>query len=267
MPPPRRVAIIQARTSSSRFPGKVLASLNGVPMIVFMARRVVRAGQVDRLLVATSNDPSDDALAQTLAGHGIDCFRGHLDDVLDRFYQAARWAGADHVVRLTGDCPLMDADLIDRGLRELARGHADYVANILPPSYPDGLDVECMTMHALETAWAQARKPSEREHVTPFIREGRAGLRAQGWRSGLDTSALRWTVDHPDDLAHVSALVEACLRGGADAITFDRFDVLRVIEHQNVGAQAQHQRNEGYVKSLAAESCPALPADLVKDIL
>ncbi len=253
MTPPRRVAIIQARMSSSRFPGKVLAPLNGVPMIVFMARRVACAKQLDQLLVATSTDPSDDALAQTLADHGIACFRGDLADVLDRFVQAARSSDADHVVRLTGDCPLMDPDLIDRGLRELALGQADYVANVLLPSYPDGLDVECMTMSALETAWAQARKPSEREHVTPFIREGQSGLRVQGWQASLDTSALRWTVDHPDDLEHIGALVAACLQDSADPTTFDRFDVLRAIEQKRIGTQAQHQRNEGYAKSLAAE--------------
>lgn len=251
---PRRVAIIQARVSSSRFPGKVLAPLNGVPMIVFMARRVACAKQVDQLLVATSTDSSDDALVQILADYGIASFRGDLLDVLDRFFQAARSVAADHVVRLTGDCPLMDPDLIDRGLQELARGQADYVANVLHPSYADGLDVECMTMSALETAWAQARKPSEREHVTPFIREEQAGLRVHGWQARVDTSALRWTVDHPDDLVYVSSLVAACLKGGAEPNTFDRFDLLRAIEQQGVGDQAQHQRNEGYAKSLAAES-------------
>lgn len=254
--PPRRVAIIQARTSSSRFPGKVLADLAGLPMIVFMVQRVRQARRIDHLLVATSTDPSDDLLAATLQTHGIACFRGDLNDVLDRFTQAARSAGADQVVRLTGDCPLMDADLIDRALAELACGDADYVANVLPPSYPDGLDVECFTMAALETAWRDARLPSEREHVTPFIRQGGAGLRARNWAAVADLSALRWTVDHPDDLVHVRALVAACCPPGgaaAGSTGFDRFDVLRAIESGEVPAAGQHARNEGYAKSLAAE--------------
>ncbi|MDE2396804.1 MAG: glycosyltransferase family protein [Burkholderiales bacterium] len=252
--PPRRVAIVQARMSSTRFPGKVLADLAGLPMIVFMVRRVRLAARVDHLLVATSSDPTDDALAHTLAAHGIECFRGSLDDVLDRFTRAARQAGADHVVRLTGDCPLMDSDLVDRGLAELAAGGADYVANVAPPSYPDGLDVECFTMAALETAWREARLPSEREHVTPFIRNGGAGLKARNWSGVADLSALRWTVDHPEDLAHVRSLVDACASGPDRVTGFDRFDLLRVLERGSVAPPADRARNEGYAQSLAAEA-------------
>lgn len=254
MSSPRRVAIIQARMSSSRFPGKVLAELAGLPMIVFMARRVARAKRVDDLIVATSTETSDNPLAQVLAAHGIACFRGDLDDVLDRFVQAARHAHADHVVRLTGDCPLMDPDLIDHGLAELARRGDDYVANVLPPSYPDGLDVECMTMQALETAWREAHKHSEREHVTPFIREGQGGLKASGWQGALDLSALRWTVDHPDDLEHVAALIRAGESLGQSPELMDRFDLLRIIERGLANGQTVHARNEGYAKSLAAET-------------
>ncbi len=253
--PPRRVAIIQARMSSSRFPGKVLAELGGMPMIVFMVQRVRRAKGVDRLVVATSTDASDDPLARTLEAHGIDCFRGHLHDVLDRFVHAARALGADHVVRLTGDCPLMDADLIDRGLSELALGGTDYVSNCIPPSFPDGLDVECFTMAALEIADREAMKPSEREHVTPFIRNGCAGLTSRGWSAAADLSALRWTVDHPEDLEHVRALVRAsCARVGGDPVTgFDRFDLLRAHETQAVAPPGHYARNEGYAKSIASE--------------
>lgn len=254
MTSPRRVAIIQARMSSSRFPGKVLAHLAGLPMIVFMARRVAHATRVDELIVATSTESSDDPLAHALAAHNVACFRGNLDDVLDRFVQAARHASADHVVRLTGDCPLMDPDLVDHGLAELARRGHDYVANVLPPSYPDGLDVECMTMQALETAWRDARKPSEREHVTPFIREGQSGLQASGWQGSADLSALRWTVDHPDDLDHVAALIRAGESLGLSPEHMDRFDFLRIIERGLAGDQAAHSRNEGYAKSLAAEA-------------
>ena len=253
---PRRVAIIQARMSSSRFPGKVLADLAGWPLIVFMVQRVRRAKRVDQVLVATSTDPSDDALAAVLAQNGIDCFRGDLNDVLDRFTHAARGAGADHVVRLTGDCPLMDADLVDRGLTELARGDADYVSNVMPPTYPDGLDVECFTMGALETAWREARLPSEREHVTPFIRNGGGGLRTRSWIAVADFSALRWTVDHQDDLQHVTTLVAACAGNcRVEAPTsFDRFDLLRILDAQSVGSGGAHARNEGYAKSLAADA-------------
>jgi len=125
----------------------------------------------------------------------------------------------------------------------------------MPPTYPDGLDVECFTMGALETAWREARLQSEREHVTPFIRNGSAGLRTRGWTAVADLSALRWTVDHPDDLQHVAALVAACAdRRRIDTPAgFDRFDLLRILETQPVGPAGAHPRNEGYVKSLAAD--------------
>jgi spore coat polysaccharide biosynthesis protein SpsF (cytidylyltransferase family) len=242
--------------SSSRFPGKVLAPLAGLPMIVFMAQRAQRAQCIDQLLVATSTDASDDGLAAVLGEHGIACFRGDLIDVLDRFYQAANSVQAAHVVRLTGDCPLMDPDLIDKGLTELARGHWDYVANVLPPSYPDGLDVECFTMEALAKAWHEARLPSDREHVTPFIRNGGAGLRAIGWRGAVDLSALRWTVDHPDDLVHIRTLVTAATADAqaAGRTSFDRFDLLRALETHAIESAGEHARNEGYAKSLADEA-------------
>lgn len=255
-PKPKRVAIIQARMSSSRFPGKVLARLAGLPLIVFMVERVRQARLVDAMVVATSTDASDHPLAEELAKHGVACFRGNLNDVLDRFVQCARSANADHVVRLTGDCPLMDADLIDRGLSELAKGDVDYVSNVAPPTYPDGLDVECFTMRALETAWQHAKLPSEREHVTPYLRSGAPGIRVRNWSGTADYSALRWTVDHPDDLQHVAQLVDACAasRGSSIPASFDRFDIFRAIEKHALSAGASHARNEGLLKSLTAES-------------
>ena len=253
---PRRVAVIQARMSSTRFPNKVLAPLAGMPMIIFMIERVRQARLVDHVVVATSTDPTDDRLAAELAVHGIDCFRGDLNDVLDRFVQCARAAKADHVVRLTGDCPLMDADLVDRALSELATGDVDYVSNVAPPTFPDGLDVECFTMDALEKAWRDAKLPSEREHVTLYLRSGVPGIRVRNWSGTADYSALRWTVDHPDDLQHVDLLVQACQRdeGKLPPTGFDRFDLFRAIEKHAFGEGASHDRNEGLAKSLATES-------------
>lgn len=235
--------------SSSRLPGKVLAPLLGLPLIVFMARRVQRAQNIDEVVVATSTDASDDPLAAALFKHSIACVRGSLDDVLDRFRTAARARRATHVVRLTGDCPLMDSDLVDRALALLAASGADYVSNIAPPTYPDGLDVEAFTMAALENAWANATLPSEREHVTLYLRAGHAHVRTAGWSALADLSALRWTVDHADDLVHVRALLE--MAGATSATGFDRFDLYRVIERERLGAGANHQRNEGLAKSLA----------------
>lgn len=248
---PRRIAIIQARVSSTRFPGKVLEPLLDLPLIVFMAVRVRQAKLVDEVWVATSTHPSDDPLSQTLADHGIPCYRGSLDDVLDRFYQTALAAKADHIVRLTGDCPLMDADLVDRALEVLQTSDADYVSNIEPPSFADGLDVEAFTLSALKDAWQNAQRAAEREHVTLYLRAGNPHIKTSNWVGIADLSALRWTIDHQDDLDHVKALLHKI--GAVSATGFDRFDLYRSIERAGLGAGARHTRNEGLAKSLAAE--------------
>lgn len=253
----RRVAIIQARMSSSRLPGKVLLPLLGRPMIVFMVERVRAARQVDHVVVATSQDTSDEPLADALGEHGIACHRGSLEDVLDRYHSAAVEADATHVLRLTGDCPLMDADQVDRALEELAKGECDYVSNTLQPSYPDGLDVEAFTFPALDHAWRNASLRSEREHVTPYMRTPAAGLRTGSWRGFADASSLRWTVDHLDDYEHVLALVRAV--GAVTPQSFDRFDLYRAIENGAVPVTFRHRRNEGYDRSLGIDETVTPP--------
>ena len=248
----KRVVIIQARMSSTRFAGKVIEDLGGMPMILFMVRRVRRARRVDKLIVATSTETSDDPLAKVLEREGVDTFRGSLGDVLDRYYQAARAAQATHVVRLTGDCPLIDADLIDAPLAELESGQWDYVSNVEPATHPDGLSSEAFTMAALERAWREAKLPSEREHVTPWLRAGAAnGVRLKNLAGFHDLSSLRLTVDYPDDLAYVRTLVAAMQQAGKDQ--FDRFDLYRAIEMQGLTHASAHKRYEGYAKSLAED--------------
>lgn len=241
---PRNVAIIQARMSSTRLPGKVLMPLLDRPTILFMLERVRAARRLDDIVVATSTDASDDLLARTLQEAGANCFRGNLNDVLDRYHAAAEHARADNIVRLTGDCPLMDADLIDTALDLLVSSGSHYVSNVDPPTYPDGLDVEAFTFEALHSAWQQALAPAEREHVTPFVRNRKDLFRAQGFSGLSDLSALRWTVDHADDLAHVRRLVEQV--GARSPTDFDRFDLYRVCERDGaVVRQPAHRRNEG----------------------
>jgi spore coat polysaccharide biosynthesis protein SpsF (cytidylyltransferase family) len=247
---PRTVAIIQARMSSSRLPGKVLMPIAGRPAILFMCERVRRARSIDRLCVATSTDPSDDALAACVAEAGIAVHRGSLDDVLDRFQTAAQAHRAELAVRLTGDCPLVDAGLIDRVVALVAGSGFDYASNIDPPTYPDGLDVEAMTMAALEQAAAEAQLGSEREHVTLFIRNRPERFRAGLVASPVDLSALRWTVDYADDLELVRRLVEGV---DVDPLAADRYDFLRVYEALGLSGGA-HARNEGLASSVARDA-------------
>lgn len=245
----RAIAFIQARMSSSRFPGKVLEPLAGLPTIVFMVQRVRRARLIDRVVVVTSTDPSDQPLADTLARNGIDCFRGELHDVLARFTAAAEAYGATEVLRLTGDCPLIDPDVIDRVVRARRESGADYASNIDPPTFPDGLDVECCTRATLERCAREARATAEREHVTLWMRGETAGLMRVNVRAIVDCSALRVTVDYPDDLAALRRLAGLA---GEKFSTLDFFDLLRVLDaNPDIAMSNSHARNEGLARSLA----------------
>lgn len=236
----KTVAIIQARMSSTRFPGKVLASLDGRPMIAVMIERVRQTSRVDEIVLATSLDTSDTALAECIATLGVRVFRGSLDDVLGRFAMAAREAEADVVIRLTGDCPLIDPAVIDAVIDLRARTGADYASNIDPPTFPDGLDCEVFLAETLQRADTSAMDAQAREHVTLWMRRPEAQLTRQVLRLPFDASGLRLTVDYPDDLVAVARVLE--LVGKPDP---DLFDMLRVLSlHPEISATNRHQRNE-----------------------
>jgi spore coat polysaccharide biosynthesis protein SpsF len=249
------LAILQARTSSSRLPGKVLRPILGRPMILHQIDRVKRARRLDGLVVATSDDPSDDGLARLLQGEGIPVHRGSLDDVLARFVGAlaatAPRAGA--VVRLTGDCPLADPAVIDATVAHHAASGAAYTSNCLVPTLPDGLDVEVVRAQALREAAAEAALPSEREHVTPFIRTRPDRFPQAEWRHAVDLSAQRWTVDTPGDLAFVTAIYER-LFPADPAFGLEAVLALLAREPGLTRLNAGEIRNAGYAASLAAES-------------
>jgi len=240
-----RVAIVQARMSSKRLPGKVLADIAGSPMITFMLRRIERCREIDRIVVATSSDSSDDPLCEEVERNGFQCFRGSLTDVLDRYAGAASASAADVVVRLTADCPLIDADLIDKVVARLITGALDYVSNVDPPTFPDGLDVEAFTRVALMAAARDAKDGPDREHVTPFIRRDKNRFRQSNIAGILDLSALRWTVDHADDLTLIRSMIASLPPELAYSV--DRFDFLRVVESRGAELPINpHARNESY---------------------
>jgi spore coat polysaccharide biosynthesis protein SpsF len=235
---PRVLAVLQARQSSTRLPGKVLLPVLGEPMLARQIERIRRARRLDGLVVATTDQPEDEAIAALCAGLGVDCFRGALADVLDRFYQAARTRSPEHVVRLTGDCPLSDPALVDAAVALHLAGGFDYSGNAVERSYPDGLDVEVFTFALLERAWREAATPHEREHVTPYMYAGGHGFRLGVLRDTLDRSALRWTVDRPEDYAFVCRVFEA-LHPGDPA--FSAADVHRFLDrHPEVAALNAH---------------------------
>ena len=217
------VALVQARLSSTRLPGKVISDLAGRPLIVFMIERLQHAKRLDQIVVATSEDASDDPLVELLVERGIDHVRGSLHNVLSRYLFAARSTGARTIVRLTADCPLIDPNLVDDVVGALD-GH-DYSSNIEPRTYPDGLDVEAFTIEALIRADSSADLLADREHVTPWMRNAASGLRRACCVSPLKLGALRWTVDRSEDLDYVRSLVAQV----DHPIEADQFDFLRAM--------------------------------------
>ncbi len=195
----KTAAIIQARLGSTRLPGKVLLDLAGEPMLARVVERVRRARRVDDVLVATTTETRDDPLAALCAERGWPCFRGSENDVLDRYYRAAKSVGADLVVRITSDCPLIDPAVIDSAIDGLELQAADYCANVIRRTYPRGLDVEVFTFAALETAWQEDDRPESREHVTQFILRNPDRFAQTNMSYDEDHSAFRWTVDTLED--------------------------------------------------------------------
>ena len=195
----KTVAIVQARMGSTRLPGKVLMDVAGVPMLARVVTRLGQAKSLDGAIVATSTDVADDAIAGFCSERGWACFRGNLTDVLDRYYRAAQGVGADRIVRITADCPLIDPAVVDRVVAALAA--ADYSSNVVPVrTFPRGLDVEAFTFAALERVWRDDADPASREHVTPYICRHPETFRIIGVEHDVDQSHHRWTVDTAEDL-------------------------------------------------------------------
>lgn len=211
----KTIAIIQARMSSTRLPGKVLKLAAGRTLLERMVERVRKASKVDATWVATTTDPSDDQLVQFCLEQDIPVYRGSLQDVLDRYYQLAMREVANAVVRLTGDCPLVDPALIDEVIDAFQREGADFACNRLPPpftrTYPIGLDIEVCTFAALEKAWHNAKEKHQREHVLPYLYETPGKFKVYQLNYQENLGALRWTVDTPQDLELIRAI-------------YDRFD-------------------------------------------
>ncbi len=198
------VTVIQARTASSRLPGKVLRPLCGKPLLARLVERVKMATLVGIVVVATTTDADDDPIEALCHEEGYFCFRGHPTDLLDRHYRVGWQFDADIVVKIPSDCPLIDPRLIDRVLAAFldAPERYDYLSNLHPATYPNGNDVEVMTMSALETAWIEAARTMEREHTTPYFWENpdRFRLGNVTWETGLDYSmSHRWTIDYEAD--------------------------------------------------------------------
>ncbi len=203
----RIVGIVQARMGSTRLPGKVLLQIASEPMLARVVARLSSATHLNHIVVATSIRIEDDPIAEMCRERGVDCYRGHPTDLLDRYFQAAAERQAEVVVRITGDCPLIDPDLVDELIRIFLRADPplDFAANRLPGdrTYPIGLDTEVCTFDALQRAWREAVQPYQREHVMPYLYEEPDRFRTLLVHAKRDLSGYRWTVDAPEDLEFV----------------------------------------------------------------
>jgi glutamate-1-semialdehyde 2,1-aminomutase len=203
----KTVAIIQARMGSTRFPNKVMSLICGKPMIELLLSRLDKSKHIDERILATSDNKNNDFLCDFVIGLGCSVYRGSEQDVLDRYYQAAKKMKAKVVVRITGDCPLIDPEIVDQIIEVFKKDKLDYVSNTIIPTYPDGLDVEVFSFAALEKAWHKAKNKEEREHVTPYLKNSDQFLRKNiDYKD--DHSAKRWTVDEPEDLVVIKKICE-----------------------------------------------------------
>ena len=236
------VAIVQARMGSSRFPGKVMKCITGIPMIELLLSRLSGAKEIDEIVVATSVDAINQPLIDHVRKIGFACEQGSEQDVLERYVLAASAHHADIVVRITGDCPLVDPVLVDEAIRGFNGANVDYFSNVTPPTYPDGLDIEIFSLNALKRAHQETRKAFDREHVTPYLRE--TGLfRTANMEHHEDLSALRWTVDEPVDLC----VIEKIFRHFHPSTDFGWLDVVEFFKQQpDIVSENQHiARNAG----------------------
>jgi len=243
------IAIIQARTSSTRLPNKVLKTIVGKPMLQLQIERVKQSKLIEKVIVATSINSEDNAIEKLCQQLNTSCFRGELNDVLARYYYCAIQEKAEHIVRLTGDCPLIDAAIIDQVIRLHLDNKSDYTSNCRIPRLPDGLDVEIFTLSALKQSFQQAKKPSEREHVTLFMRNHAELFKQSDFQYNQDLSHYRWTVDEPEDFEFISEVYQYLY---PKKTNFTIQDILLLLKHHPELTKMNQKfiRNEGLLKSL-----------------
>jgi spore coat polysaccharide biosynthesis protein SpsF len=252
--------VIQARSGSTRLPGKVLLCAAGAPLLQRMVERVCAARTPSEVVVATTTLPVDDEICEIARCAGVDAIRGHATDCLDRHVTAARTTGADAVVKIPSDCPLIDPATVDRVIDAFVHEFdVDYVSNLHPPTWPDGFDVEVMTRGALETAWREATRPLDREHTTPFLWDNpeRFVTRNVAWETGVDASArYRLTLDYHEDYTVIRGVYDELWSPGRHFTLAEILEVLdarpalRAHNAMHIGT-SWHRNHPGELKTLA----------------
>jgi len=243
------IAIIQARFDSVRLPGKILLNLEGKTVLERVVERVKQSKFINDVIVATTVTKHDLETIKVCVENNIRVFAGAEDDVLDRYYQVAKLFKVDHIVRITADCPLIDPRIIDEVINLHIKETADYTTNTIKESFPDGQDVEVFKFSVLQQAWQNAKLVSEREHVTPYIRNNPGIFKLKNLECKEDLSRKRWTLDHPEDYDFIKIVYEHLFSKNP----YFGFDEIMGFIKKNPEIEKVNQRitrNEGYSKSL-----------------
>lgn len=242
-------AIIQARMGSTRLPQKVIKEIEGKTILEHVIERVKRIKNVDKVILATTSKREDDILEKIGKNLKVSVFRGSENDVLDRFYRAAKLLKVDPIIRITADCPLLDPRVCEKVIDYYLKGDYDYVSNASPPTFPDGLDTEVFSFQALEKSWKEVKLLSEREHVTPYIYRNPQIFKLGNVSSEIDFSHLRLTVDEKADLILIREIYKELYHQNP---LFGLEEIIKLFERKPELAKINQKiaRNEGYLKSL-----------------
>lgn len=236
---------------STRLPGKVLMDIEGKPLLQHVVDRVRRSRYISEIILATTTNGGDIQIIEFAKRQSLKYFAGNEDDVLDRFYQCAKKFSSDIIVRITPDDPFKDPEIVDTAIEIFIKNcdTLDYVTNTLPPSYPIGIDIEVFSFQSLEKAWKEAKKPSEREHVTPYIWNHPELFRIRNFSYSDDISHLRWTLDTEADLLFAREIYKRLYREKPDFLMNDILDVLKR-EPDLIKINQCDEKYQGYLKSL-----------------
>jgi len=241
------IAIIQARTGSTRLPNKVLKILYDKTLIEHIIERVEYSKLITDIVVATTTLEEDIELVRLLKSKNKNVTTGSSENVLDRFYNTAIYYHADIIVRITADDPFKDPEIIDNAIKLLIENNYDYVSNTIKPTFPEGLDIEVFKFKALKIAYENAQLNSDKEHVTPYIWKNNNSFKIFNFEYTKDLSQMRWTIDYEEDYKFAQKIYQELYN--KNKIFLFR-DILNLINKKNIINQANHIRNEGYFKSI-----------------
>jgi spore coat polysaccharide biosynthesis protein SpsF (cytidylyltransferase family) len=240
--------LIQARVGSSRFPQKVLKKIEGKPMIWHVVNRVKQTNLVNQIALVTTKLDEDKKLLDIANELGVIGITGDENNVLKRFYDCASQINADPIIRITGDCPLIDPFLIDEMIKFFLEHDYDYISNRMIPTFPDGLDIEIFSYTALRSAILNSKLSSELEHVTPYISKNPQKFKLFNFQNNVDLSQMRWCVDEKEDLVFVKKIFEKL----SPKFIFSMDEILKILKNEPTLLQINNKiiRDEGYLKSL-----------------